>query len=278
MINITKQELQVLIEYIYEICGVHLDSSKEYLVKTRLDGLVTKNGCASYSEFYYRARSDRTGKLNGDMINAITTPETLFFRDKHPFEIMRTKLVNEIIQKKKSKTGLPGQLRIWSAASSTGQEIYSLAMILRETISNIDKYRISLMATDISDVVLDLARAGRYNKFEISRGLTPQLLNKYFIEKDQYWQLKDEILKMVKFQKLNLMKPFVGLGKFDIVFCRNVAIYFTLDDRKNLFDRIADTIVPEGYLFIGSSEFLTGISDRFKAVRHGKTIYYQKVK
>ena len=277
MINITKQELQVLIEYIYEICGVHLDSSKEYLVKTRLDNLVTKNGCASYSEFYYRARSDRSGKINGDMINAITTPETLFFRDKHPFEIMRSKLINELI-KKKSKGAIPGQLRFWSAASSTGQEIYSLAIVLRETIPNIEKHQISLLATDISDVVLDLAKAGRYNKFEISRGLTPQQLTKYFIEKDQYWQIKDEIRKMVRFQKLNLMKPFIGLGTFDIVFCRNVAIYFTLEDRKKLFDRIADLIVPEGYLFIGSSEFLTGISERFKAVRHGKAIYYQKVK
>jgi len=277
MINITKQELQVLIEYIYEICGVHLDSSKEYLVKTRLDNLVTKNGCASYSEFYYRARSDRSGKINGDMINAITTPETLFFRDKHPFEIMRSKLINELI-KKKSKGAIPGQLRMWSAASSTGQEIYSLAIVLRETIPNIEKHQISLLATDISDVVLDLAKAGRYNKFEISRGLTPQQLTKYFIEKDQYWQIKDEIRKMVRFQKLNLMKPFIGLGTFDIVFCRNVAIYFTLEDRKKLFDRIADLIVPEGYLFIGSSEFLTGISERFKAVRHGKAIYYQKVK
>jgi chemotaxis protein methyltransferase CheR len=277
MIKINPQELQVLITYIYDICGVYLDNSKEYLIKTRLDTLVSSYNCASYSEFYYRARSDKTGKINTEIINAITTPETLFFRDKMPFDILRNHLIQKILQQKSSNV-IPGQIRIWSAASSTGQEIYSIAIIIRETISNLQKNRVSLVATDISDVVLDLAKAGRYNKFEVSRGLTKQQLDKYFIEKDQYWQLNNDIRRMVRFQKLNLMKPFVGLGSFDIVFCRNVAIYFTMDDRKKLFDRIADTIVPEGYLFIGASEFLTGICDRFKAVRDGKTIYYQKVK
>jgi chemotaxis protein methyltransferase CheR len=277
MFNISQQELQVLTGYIYEICGVHLDSSKEYLIKTRLDNLLKKNGCASYSEFYYRARSDRTGNINKDIINAITTPETLFFRDKNPFDILRTNLLKKILEKK-SKSAMPGQLRIWSSASSTGQEIYSIAIIIRETIANIGNYNVSLMATDISSVVLDIAKSGRYNKFEISRGLTPQQLNKYFIEKDNYWQIKDDIRKMVRFQQMNLMKPFVGMGTFDIVFCRNVAIYFTLDDRKNLFDRIANVMAPEGVLFIGASEFLTGISDRFQPVRHGKSIYYQKIK
>jgi len=277
MIKINPQELQVLITYIYDICGVHLDNSKEYLVKTRLDTLVSTYKCASYSEFYYRARSDKTGKINADIINAITTPETLFFRDKLPFEILRNNLIRKLIQKK-SGSVIPGQIRIWSAASSTGQEIYSIAIIIREILSDLNRNRVSLVATDISDIVLDLAKAGRYNKFEISRGLSKQQLERYFTEKDQYWQIKDEIRRMVRFQKLNLMKPFVGLGSFDIVFCRNVAIYFNMDDRKKLFDRIADTITPEGYLFIGASEFLTGISDRFQAVREGKTIYYQKVK
>jgi len=277
MIKINTKELQVLISYIYDICGVHLDNSKEYLIKTRLDTIVASYKCASYSELYYRARSDKSGKINADIINAITTPETLFFRDKLPFDILRTKLIQEIL-KKKSTGIIPGQIRIWSAASSTGQEIYSIAIIIRETVSNLQKNRVSLVATDISDVVLDLAKAGRYNKFETSRGLTKQQLEKYFIEKDQYWQIKDDIRRMVRFQKMNLMKPFVGIGTFDIVFCRNVAIYFTLDDRKKLFNRIADTIAPGGYLFIGASEFLTGISDRFKAVREGKTMYYQKIK
>ncbi|MBF0449615.1 MAG: protein-glutamate O-methyltransferase CheR [Candidatus Magnetomorum sp.] len=277
MFNISQQELQVLTGYIYEICGVHLDSSKEYLVKTRLDNLVKSNGCASYSELYYKARSDRTGKINTDIINAITTPETLFFRDKNPFEVLQSKLINEILEKK-SSTVLPGHLRIWSAASSTGQEIYSIAITLLETITNINKYKISLTATDISNVVLDIAKSGRYNKFEISRGLTQQQMDKYFIEEDQYWQIKEDIRKMVRFQKINLMQPLIGMGTFDIVFCRNVAIYFTLEDRKKLFDRIANVIVPDGYLFIGSSEFLTGICDRFKAMRHGKAIYYQKIK
>jgi len=277
MIQINPQELQVLITYIYDICGVHLDKSKEYLIKTRLDTLVSTYKCASYSEFYYRARSDKTGKINTDIINAITTPETLFFRDKLPFEVLRHRLINQLLQKKTSKI-MPGQIRIWSAASSTGQEIYSIAIIIRETIADLKKNRVSLFATDISNVVIDLAKAGRYNKFEVSRGLSKQQLDRYFFEKEQYWQLKDDIRRMVRFQKLNLMKPFVGLGTFDIVFCRNVAIYFTLDDRKKLFDRIADTIAPEGYLFIGASEFLTGICDRFKAVREDKTIYYQKIK
>jgi len=277
MLKINPQELQVLTAYIYDICGIQLDTSKEYLIKTRLDPIVKSNHCASYSELYYRARSDRTGKINSAIINAITTPETLFFRDKMPFDILREHLIRTLVQKK-SNSFMPGQLRIWSAASSTGQEIYSIAIVLQEVISDLKKHRVSLIATDISDVVLEIAKAGRYNKFEVSRGLTKQQLEKYFIEKDQYWQLKNEIREMVRFQKFNLMQSLTGLGKFDIVFCRNVAIYFPLEDRKKLFDRIADVIVPDGYLFIGASEFLTGISDRFKAVRQGKTIYYQKTK
>jgi len=273
MIQISKQEIKVICDYIYNICGVKLDSTKEYLIKTRLDHIVKKFECASYSELYYKAKTDKTKKINTEIINSITTAETFFFRDSHPFEILKEKILPDLLHKKKST--LMSSLKIWSAASSTGQEIYSIAMIVKELIQD-KNIKVNLFATDISNTVLENAKKGIYNKFEITRGLPPEKLKKYFTELDNYWQIKDEIKKMVVFQQRNLMDPFFNIGKFDVVFCRNVAIYFTLEDRKKLFDKIADVIEPNGYLMIGSSEFLTGISPRFEARRFQKTVYYQK--
>jgi len=277
MIDISQQELQVIANYIYEICGVKLDKSKEYLIKTRLDQILIEQQCATYSELYYKARLDLSGKLNSLIINAITTPETLFFRDSHPFDILKQIVLPELLERKKN-TGsqlLPTHLRIWSAACSTGQEIYSIAMCLKDTIPDLSKMRVTLLATDISDSVLSIAKEGKYNQFEISRGLAKDKLNKHFVQSDNTWQVNENIRKMITFQKRNLMQPFMGVGPFDIVFCRNVAIYFTIEDRIKLFNKIADVIELGGYLFIGSSEFLTGICDRFTAIRHQKSIYYQ---
>lgn len=274
MIKISPKEFQVFSRYIHGLCGVNLDETKAYLIETRLNDLLNEFDCTSYSEFYYRAKSDFTYSLNKKIIDAITTPETLFFRDSYPFELLKHKFLPELIQKKQSKSAFSSSLRIWSAASSTGQEIYSIAMVLKEVIPDFQKLKITLLATDISDATLASARAGKYNQFQIARGLSKERLKKYFIFDNASWNLKDEIKNKVTFQKINLMKPF-NIGKFDIIFCRNVSIYFNLEDRTKLFNKIADCLEPHGYLIIGSSEFLTGICSKFKAFRHSKSIYYQ---
>jgi len=276
MIKITPEELKTITKYIHEISGIHLEASKKYLLETRLSTIAEENGCRSYQELYRKAKSDPRKTIEKQIIDAISTNETLFFRDSGPFELLKHKIIPELIDKRQSRSSIvKTPLKIWSAASSTGQEIYSVAIILKELLGDTSKYSIKLLGTDISDTAIRQASAGKYNKFEIERGLARDKLNKYFTMSGGFWKIKDELRAMVNFRKLNLMLPFTGLGKFDIVFCRNVAIYFTLEDRKKLFNKIASVLEPDGYLIIGSTESLTGICPRFVPKRHLRTIFYQ---
>lgn len=278
MLKITPNEIKVITKYIYEISGIFLDEKKAYLLETRLKVIIENEEASSYIDLYQKAKSDRTKILERKIIDAVTTNETLFFRDKSPFEMFRHKVIPDLVDKRSSSrisTTMPINLRIWSAACSTGQEIYSLAIILKELLPDQKKYKINLLGTDISDEAVAKASYGKYNKFEIERGLDKRNLEKYFTPSDTSWKIKDDIRAMALFQKINLMEPFIGLGKFDIIFCRNVAIYFSLEDRKKLFERIAKALAPDGYLIIGSTESLTGICPVFEPKRHLRSVFYQ---
>ena len=275
-IKITPQEIEVFSKYIHNISGIYIDASKAYLLETRLGKIVENQGCRSFSELLQKAKSDLSKTLEKDIIDAITTNETLFFRDANPFELLRHKILPEVIDRHTNgKSILPRPIRIWSAACSTGQEIFSIAIVLKELLGDISKYSLKLLGTDLSDAAIKQASYGMYNKFEIERGLPREQLHRYFTAVGDNWKIRDEIRSMATFQKINLMLPFVGLGKFDIIFCRNVAIYFTLEDRKKLFEKIADTLEPDGYLLIGSTESLTGVCPRFIPKRHLRSIFYQ---
>jgi chemotaxis protein methyltransferase CheR len=277
MIKISPDELKVVAQYIHDISGIHLDQSKSYLFETRLSSIAEASGCTSYRELQQKAKRDPSKKLERAIIDAITTNETLFFRDKGPFELLQYKILPEIIDARTPKSGImKTNIRIWSAAASTGQELYSIAIIIRELLKDLSRYNISLLGTDISDAAISQASYGKYNKFEIERGLDRAVLNKYFTLFGDSWKIKDEIRSMGTFRKLNLMHPFSALGKFDIIFCRNVAIYFTLQDRAKLFNKIADSLADDGYLVIGSTESLTGVCSRFVPKRHLRSIFYQK--
>jgi len=276
MLKISPEEIKLITKYIYEISGIYLDESKKYLLETRLNTIAEDQGCSSYQDFVRKAKADATKGIERKIIDAISTNETLFFRDTGPFELLQHKIFPELIDARTTKSpGLKTQLKIWSAASSTGQELYSVAIVLQELLGNLSKYAIKLVGTDISDAAVAQASSGKYNKFEIERGLARDKLNKYFTMSGQTWKVNDQIRAMANFRKLNLMQPFLGLGKFDIVLCRNVAIYFTLEDRKKLFNKIADVLEPDGYLIIGSTESLTGICPRFIPKRHLRSIFYQ---
>jgi chemotaxis protein methyltransferase CheR len=278
MTTITADEFSVLSKYIYSICGVALDSTKTYLVETRLKSMMQKYGCASYLDLHAKAKADRNGNMEKEIVNAITTNETLFFRDATPFEVFKHKILPDLIDaRSKSVSGRNIPLRIWSAACSTGQEVYSIAIALREALGNLNNFQISILGTDISDEAVTKASYGKYNKFEIERGLPLQTLNKYFTLQGDGWKIRDEIRAMAVFKKLNLMKPFAGLGKFDIVFCRNVAIYFTPADKKMVFEKIATVLEPDGSLIIGSTESLTGVTGMFEPKRYMRSIFYQPV-
>ena len=276
MTAITADEFSVLSKYIYSLCGVALDSTKTYLVETRLKSMMQQYGCASYMDLHSKAKADRSGNMEKEIVNAITTNETLFFRDASPFEVFKHKILPDLIDaRSKSGVGRQVPIRIWSAACSTGQEVYSIAIALREALGNLNNFQISILGTDISDDAITKASYGKYNKFEIERGLPIQTLNKYFTLMGDGWKIKDEIRAMAVFKKFNLMKPFAGLGKFDVVFCRNVAIYFTPADKKMVFDKIAGVLEPDGSLIIGSTESLTGVTNMFEAKRYMRSIFYQ---
>jgi len=276
MLNISTEEIKLITKYIYDISGIHLDESKKYLLETRLNTIIEELGCVSYQDFYKKAKADATKVIERKIIDAISTNETLFFRDTGPFQLLQHKIFPELIDARSSKSpNLKTSLKVWSAASSTGQELYSVAIVLQELLGDLSKYTIKLSGTDISDAAVAQASSGKYNKFEIERGLARDKLTKYFTMSGQTWKVNDHIRSMVTFRKLNLMLPFTGLGKFDIVLCRNVAIYFTLEDRKKLFNKIADVLEPDGYLIIGSTESLTGICPRFIPKRHLRSIFYQ---
>lgn len=276
MIKINPAELKLISQYIQDISGIYLDQSKSYLFETRLSSVAEAHGCKSYQELHAKARMDPAKKIEKEIIDAITTNETLFFRDKNPFELLEHKILPEIIDARSSRNSMKPLIKIWSAAASTGQELYSIAIVIKELLRDNPDYAFTLLGTDISDAAIAQASYGRYNRFEIERGLDKKYLQKYFTLYGDSWKIKDEIRAMVNFRKLNLMQPFNSLGKFDIIFCRNVAIYFTLEDRRKLFNKVADILTDDGYLIIGSTESLTGVCPRFIPKRHLRSIFYQK--
>ncbi|MDY0131151.1 MAG: protein-glutamate O-methyltransferase CheR [Desulforegulaceae bacterium] len=277
MVKITPVEFSLFAKYILSISGISLDPGKEYLIETRLRPILKKHSLNSFKELYDSALSDPGKKLEKEIIDAISTNETYFFRDKNPFELLKFKVLPDLIDKRSAgKIGRPVNIRIWSAASSTGQEIYSVAMIMHELgIANSKQYNIRLLGTDISNAAIAKASYGLYNKFEIARGLTPERLRKFFTKKGDNWKIRDEIRSMVSFQKVNLLKPLNITGKFDIVFCRNVAIYFNPPDRAKLYHTIGNSLEKDGYLLIGSTESLNNDTQMFKPQRYLNSTFYQ---
>ncbi len=274
MLRIQKEEIPIITQYVKELTGIVLDQSKTYLIESRLGPLASELGCKSYRELYERAKSDFSKRIRNRIIDAITTNETFFFRDNSPFELLKYKILPDTFDRLEEEHRK--DLKIWSAACSTGQEVYSIAIILKELLgNNIRQWNIKLLGTDISDAAITQASYGRYNHTEISRGLSPALLQKYFIQEGKYWRVKDEIRAMATFRRQNLFDPFLGMPRFDIILCRNVMIYFSIEDRRKLFNKIANQLVPKGILIIGATESLMGITDRFERKSYMRSFYYQ---
>ncbi len=275
--KILPDEFKTLSRYVLSISGISLDDSKMYLLETRLGGLLKETGSASYAELYYKAVSDGAKKIQGKIIDAVTTGETLFFRDAAPFELLQHKILPDLIDKRSKRMAAQARIpiRIWSAACSTGQEIYSIAITLKELFGDLSRYDVRLLGTDISDACVARASYGMFNNFEIDRGLAKDKLMKYFNRNGDSWKVRDELRAMATFRKQNLMENFSGLGKFDIIFCRNVAIYFAEIDKNRLFKKIEAALEPDGYLIIGSTESLTGAAPQFEAKRYLRSVFYQ---
>ncbi len=275
MLKILPDELTVVAKYVHEQTGIVLDNTKSYLVESRLGPLAEELGCRSYAELLTKARTDIRKTVQNRIIDAITTNETFFFRDNNPFELLRHKVLPDLFDKIMAPGNYLKRLKIWSAACSTGQEVYSIAVIMRELLSDVDTWNIRILGTDISDAAIAQASYGRYNRTEISRGLNPSQLSKYFNQDGTNYRIKDELRAMAMFKKQNLLQPFIGMEKFDIILCRNVAIYFSPDSRKDIFERIANQLNPGGILIIGASESLLGISNRFTRKDYMRSVFYQ---
>jgi chemotaxis protein methyltransferase CheR len=277
MLEIDQTEFRLWARYIYDISGISLDSAKFYLIESRLGPLLKEYACRTFSDLYQQSKMDGTRTIEKRIIDQITTNETFFFRDNTPFEMLKYKILPDIVDRKTQKafSSCPVALRIWSAGCSTGQEVYSIAIAVKEILADLNKYHVTILGTDISGMVIARASQGIYRRFEMDRGLTSERMDQYFIREGEAWKIKDEIRAMASFKKMNLLQPFVGLGKFDVIFCRNVAIYFTMDDRKKLFRHIENVLATDGGLIIGSSESLTGIAPQFEPKRYLRSVFYQ---
>jgi len=273
-ITISQEEITVWTRYIQEICGVSLNDTKGYLFETRLGPILAESGSASFSELYYKTKGDSSNRWRLKIIDAITTNETSFFRDTSTFELLRHKLLPEVIDRNSKAGGRAVPIRIWSAACSTGQEIYSIAMVIKELLGDLRGYDVRLMGTDISDRVIAQASHGYFSQLEVDRGLTPTLLNKYFTREGEKWKVRDELRSLATFRNMNLLTPYSFPSPFDIIFCRNVAIYFTEPDKIRLFRSLGKCLARGGALVIGSTESIAGLCPEFVPQRYLRAVYY----
>ncbi len=273
---ISLEEFHLIRDYIQKHCGIHLTEDKVYLVETRLTTLMIEHGFKTFGELYSKAVSDNTNTLRDKVIEAITTNETFWFRDLHPFGILNEVLFNKFAEEIVS--GNRTKIKIWCCACSTGQEPYSIAMTYLDYLRknpSLSPDHIEILATDISSTVLFLGKLGRYDSLAISRGLSDEFKDRYFDKGEKVWSIKDNVKRMVKFQKLNLQESFSHLGRHDIIFCRNILIYFSTEFKQDILQRIAALLQPNGYLFLGASESIIMYTDQYDMMRHAMGLYYQ---
>lgn len=260
-------------DFLEDACGISLGENKQYLVATRVKRILADNDIDNLSALIDRMRSGRGNNLREQVIDAMTTNETFWFRDTYPYEHLKNRILPQLCE-----SGF-GPLRIWSAACSSGQEPYSISMIfdefkrkgLAKTARNLQ-----ITATDLSPTVLDQAKRAHYDKLSVMRGLSQERLRSNFDQvNDETWALKRDIVSRVEFKSLNLLDSFSSLGKFDIIFCRNVLIYFQADLKRDILSRMHAQLKPGGILFLGSSEGLAGLNDKFEMVSCNPGILYK---
>jgi chemotaxis protein methyltransferase CheR len=266
---VTPLDYDFLRKLVRERSGLVLSADKQYLVESRLLPVARKAGLASLSDLVQRLKGMNAQGLAVEVVEAMMTNESFFFRDKLPFEHFR----NTIMPSLMAARGAQRRVRIWCAAASTGQEPYSLAICLKEMAPLVAGWRIDILATDLSNEVLEKAKAGIYSQFEVQRGLPIQLLVKYFTQVGETWQISPEIRAMVQYRPFNLLNEFASLGMFDVVFCRNVLIYFDQPTKIGVLERIARQVERDGYLLLGAAETVVGLTDSFKPVADRRGLY-----
>jgi chemotaxis protein methyltransferase CheR len=264
---VTPLDYEFLRKLLKERSGLDLSSDKQYLVESRLIPLARRVGLPGIAELVAKIKTGAEA-LTSEVVEAMTTNETFFFRDKIPFDHLRDTILPALVRARASRR----VLRIWCAASSSGQEPYSIAMCVKE-FAGLLGWRVEIVATDLSQAVLEKSKAGLYSQFEVQRGLPIQMLVKYFIQRGELWQLNADIRAMVQHRQLNLLQDFSHLGTFDVIFCRNVLIYFDQDTKTGIFNRLSRMVEPDGVLLLGAAETVVGVSDAFRPVPDRRGLY-----
>ncbi len=261
-------EIKQVISFVYENSGITLDENKSYLIESRLSPLLKSNTLSSFSQLITKAKTNKP--LKQDIINAISTNETYFFRDQRPFDLLKNILIPEIMGTANKR------LKIWSAACSTGQEAYSIAMLLKELLFNFTTYSIQIHGTDISGEAVNKANSGIYTNFDLSRGLSPLQITRYFKAEGTNFKISDELRSLCQFREDNILKPRALPNSYHLALCRNVAIYFNKEDKLTLLEAIHKSLRPGGFLLIGSTESIPYASHLFERTMHNGAIYYKK--
>jgi chemotaxis protein methyltransferase CheR len=264
----TNEDIEHLSAMLKTRSGLILGSDKTYLIESRLAPVARREGFASVSALLASLRTKRDEKLMTIVTDAMTTNETFFFRDKVPFDQFKSDVLPAL-----SKSRMNGEIKVWCAACSTGQEPYSLAMLMDEARAQYPRINLDILATDISDRCLEKAQAGLYTQFEVQRGLPITMMVKHFEKVDEMWRISPKLRQSIRFKKVNLLDDLRMIGRQDVIYCRNVLIYFDLETKKRVLEQMATLLADDGYLFLGAAETVLGITDVFKPMQGMRGLY-----
>jgi chemotaxis protein methyltransferase CheR len=270
-VPLNSAEFDYICKLVHTRSAIVLEAGKEYLVESRLLPVARSEGCASLQDLVTRLRTQSGNGLQQKVIEAMTTNETSFFRDLHPFEVLKKALLPELMAKREKER----ELTFWCGASSSGQEPYTIAILLREHFHTLANWSFRILATDLSTEMVERARRGRYSQLEINRGMPAPLLVKYFQRHGVEWQLKDEVRKMVEFRPMNLVDAWTSMPEMDVIFMRNVLIYFDVPTKKAILGKIRRILRPDGYLFLGAAETTLNLDEGFERVQFDKAGCYR---
>jgi len=262
-------DLDFLARFLKERSGLVLIGDKSYLIDSRLTPVAKKHGFNDIPQLLQKLRAGGGPAMEQEVVEAMTTNETFFFRDKIPFDLFTETMLPAMMEARAAEK----RLRIWCAACSSGQEPYSLAMLLDQRVQQLAGWHIEILATDLSGEIIERAKSGRFNQFEVQRGLPVQMLLGYFEQKGEAWEISPRMREKVQFRTLNLLRDFTPLGTFDIVFCRNVLIYFDEPTKIDVMNRLSRMLRPDGYFVLGAAETVVGLTDAFRAVPDKRGLY-----
>ena len=265
----TNGDFAVIAAFLKERSGLIITQDKTYLLETRLTAILREHNLAGLPALAEHLRQPGPSAVKGKVVDAMTTNETSFFRDSYPFDTLRQSVIPGLIERRATTRSL----RIWSAACSTGQEPYSLAMMMKDNFPILAGWKVEIIATDLSPTVLDRAREGLYSTFEVQRGLPIQMLVRHFDQEEPNWRIRRDIRQTISFRPLNLLEDFSSLGQFDIVLCRNVLIYFDQPTKTRILTNITRRIAPDGALLLGGAESVFGLCDALAALPGLKGVY-----